>query len=161
MNLAFRSSPLIWPLKCASSSDILRPVAGTTARISAPVGKGTGSSGTAATGGSVSDCISKVSVRHRTRECAVWAVKHRRDEDIEGEQKKGKKGNTRTSRPTIYFSRLCRRRSSCGVGHFRAAASATLWRSVLARHAQLQPDTPSCAVAHLAARACTTFAITA
>ena len=64
MNLPFRSSPLIWPLKCASNSDILRPVAGTTARISAPVGKGTVSSGAVETGGTVSDWFSEVSARY-------------------------------------------------------------------------------------------------
>lgn len=96
----------------------------------------------------------------KAREQAVWVVKIR-EARILSEEQKGKKGNTRTSRPTIYFSSFYRRHSSYGIGHFGAAASATLWRSILARHAQLQPDTPSCALAHLATGACTTFTITA
>ena len=84
MNLAFRSSPLIWPLKCASNSDILRPVAGTTARISAPVGKGTGSSGTAETGSTVSDRFSEVSVRHESARTSCLGGENPRGGDTVG-----------------------------------------------------------------------------
>ncbi len=92
MNLAFRSSPLIWPLKCASNSDILRPVAGTTARISAPVGKGTESSGTAETGGTVSDSFSKVSARHRNARISCLGGEDQRGEDIVGTAEERKEG---------------------------------------------------------------------
>ena len=92
MNLAFRSSPLIWPLKCANNSDILRPVAGTTARISVPVGKGTESSGAAETGDTVSDCFSEIFARHKNARISCLGGENQRGEDIVGRAEERKEG---------------------------------------------------------------------
>ena len=99
MNLPFRSSPLIWPLKCASNSDILRPVAGTTARISAPVGKGTESSGTVETGAIVSDCFSKVSARHKEARTSYLGGEIQRSKDTVGRAEERKEEKYRDSPP--------------------------------------------------------------